>query len=70
MNSIPRRRALQCLGGVALIPWMEASMHRSLANCSVANRSPAAPRIKIGQIGVGHGHANKISSYRASADYE
>ena len=27
-------------------------------------------RIKYGQIGVGHAHANKISVYRASDDYE
>lgn len=28
------------------------------------------PRIKIGQIGVGHGHATKLSVYRDSPDYE
>jgi predicted dehydrogenase len=28
------------------------------------------PRIKIGQIGVGHGHASKLSVYRNSPDYE
>jgi predicted dehydrogenase len=28
------------------------------------------PRIKIGQIGVGHAHANKLSVYRESSDYE
>ena len=28
------------------------------------------PRIKIGQIGVGHAHASKLSVYRASPDYE
>lgn len=27
-------------------------------------------KIKIGQIGVGHGHANKLSVYRRSSDYE
>lgn len=27
-------------------------------------------RIRIGQIGVGHAHATKLSVYRASADYE
>jgi predicted dehydrogenase len=30
----------------------------------------AKPRIKIGQIGVGHGHASKLSVYRDSPDYE
>src|SRR5262245_14423278 len=28
------------------------------------------PRIKIGQIGVGHAHASKLEVYRRSADYE
>jgi predicted dehydrogenase len=28
------------------------------------------PRIKIGQIGVGHGHANKLAVFRRSPDYE
>src|SRR4051812_4814472 len=28
------------------------------------------PRIKVGQIGVGHAHATKLSVYRESADYE
>jgi predicted dehydrogenase len=28
------------------------------------------PPIKIGQIGVGHGHATKLAVYRASPDYE
>ncbi|MFO1022947.1 MAG: Gfo/Idh/MocA family oxidoreductase [Planctomycetales bacterium] len=32
--------------------------------------SAKQPRIKIGQIGVGHAHASKISAYRASPDYE
>lgn len=31
---------------------------------------PSKPRIKIGQIGVGHGHATKLSVYRDSPDYE
>jgi len=29
-----------------------------------------APKIKYGQIGVGHAHANKIAVYRESDDYE
>lgn len=31
---------------------------------------PAPPRIKVGQIGVGHAHASKLAVYRASPDYE
>ena len=31
---------------------------------------PKPPRIKVGQIGVGHAHASKLAVYRQSADYE
>lgn len=31
---------------------------------------PGAKRIKVGQIGVGHAHATKLSVYRTSPDYE
>jgi predicted dehydrogenase len=31
---------------------------------------PRPPRIQIGQIGVGHAHASKLSVYRRSEDYE
>ncbi|WP_165226418.1 Gfo/Idh/MocA family protein [Aquisphaera insulae] len=31
---------------------------------------PSPPRIRIGQIGVGHAHATKLSVYRQSRDYE
>jgi len=39
----------------------------TLTKCSGGARPP---RIKIGQIGVGHVHAYKLSVYRASPDYE
>jgi predicted dehydrogenase len=35
-----------------------------------AAEGAARPRIKIGQIGVGHAHASKLAVYRRSADYE
>lgn len=35
-----------------------------------ADEATRPPRIKIGQIGVGHAHASKLSVYRASDDYE
>ena len=35
-----------------------------------AARQPARPRIKVGQIGVGHAHATKLAVYRDSPDYE
>ncbi|MCA9035861.1 MAG: Gfo/Idh/MocA family oxidoreductase [Planctomycetaceae bacterium] len=34
------------------------------------SRSKPKPRIRVGQIGVGHAHANKLSVYRSSPDYE
>jgi predicted dehydrogenase len=52
-----RRDVLQHLGGA-----MSCSM--------LAGAGAPAPRIKIGQIGVGHAHASKLSVYRASANYE
>jgi predicted dehydrogenase len=33
-------------------------------------RAAVAPRIKVGQIGVGHAHATKLEVYRRSEDYE
>ncbi len=39
----------------------------TLIKCAGAARPP---RIKVGQIGVGHVHAYKLSVYRASPDYE
>jgi len=35
-----------------------------------SSRSKAVEKIRIGQIGVGHGHAGKLSVYRNSPDYE
>lgn len=40
------------------------------ARASLAAEPSAKPRIKIGQIGVGHAHATKLSVYRNSPDYE
>jgi predicted dehydrogenase len=37
---------------------------------SLAAGQPARPRIKVGQIGVGHAHATKLAVYRDSPDYE
>jgi predicted dehydrogenase len=62
-NRIGRRNFLEqvgagvCAGGI-------------LPGEVVADEKPARKRIKIGQIGVGHGHASKLSVYRASSDYE
>lgn len=40
------------------------------AGLSRAAEPAGRPRIKIGQIGVGHAHADKLAVYRRSPDYE
>jgi predicted dehydrogenase len=40
------------------------------ASVQGAPESPAKPRIRVGQIGVGHAHATKLAVYRRSLDYE
>lgn len=59
MDGITRRSALQT--GVLAV-----------GTAVVRTGTAAEPkaRIKIGQIGVGHAHASKLSVYRASPDYE
>lgn len=45
----------------------------ALSTCgrlSNASQGMKPPRIKVGQIGVGHAHASKLSVYRASEAYE
>jgi len=37
---------------------------------SVASADAAKHRVKVGQIGVGHAHASKLSVYRDSSEYE
>jgi predicted dehydrogenase len=34
------------------------------------SRAQSKPKIKIGQIGIGHAHASKLGVYRASEEYE
>lgn len=58
MSTLRRRDFVKAAGATALA-----------ATSAVAN-SAAKPRIKIGQIGVGHAHATKLSVYRRSPDYE
>lgn len=61
MNERPRRSFLKMVGASAVVPGVAA-----MATAA----QPARNRIKIGQIGVGHAHASKLSVYRQSADYE
>jgi predicted dehydrogenase len=59
--SLQRREFLHGLGGAALAATLPTPAHAD---------DPAKKPIKIGQIGVGHAHAGKLSVYRNSKDYE
>ena len=59
-----RRAVVKGIGGA--LAW---SLVPGLADAQAENNVPRS-RIKIGQIGVGHAHAGKLSVYRSSADYE
>lgn len=60
-----RRELLKQLGGAAAGTLLSGALGRF----ATALES-TGPRIKIGQIGVGHAHASKLSAYRKSANYE
>src|SRR5262249_28075105 len=64
--TLQRRDFLRVVGAAALGGAATASWHES----ADADGPPAPKPIKIGQIGVGHAHAGKLSVYRRSADYE
>jgi predicted dehydrogenase len=59
--SLQRREFLNGLGGAVLAAAVPARGH--------ADENPKRP-IKVGQIGVGHAHAGKLSVYRNSREYE
>lgn len=55
---------LKLLGGtLTMSAWPELANARDEGGA-------AKPKIRIGQIGVAHGHANKLAVYRNSPDYE
>jgi predicted dehydrogenase len=49
---------------------MKAGAISALLSPGVHARSPDSDKIRIGQIGVGHAHATKLSVYRSLPDYE
>jgi hypothetical protein len=59
---VSRRTALQA-GALGLLGLWDTA-------APADERKPSPPRIRIGQIGVGHAHASKLSAYRDSPDYE
>ncbi len=65
MNRPSRRTLLRRAGSLLTIPIVGYP-----ARGGQGTARPRPPRIKIGQIGVGHGHASKLSVYRRSEDYE
>lgn len=56
---------MKLLGGALAWPWAAG-----VSPAAEVPRTAGRPRIKIGQIGVEHGHASKLSIYRESVDYE
>lgn len=60
-----RRDVVRRIGGALAL----SAMSRSVTAWQDTDVT-AKPRIRIGQIGVGHAHANKLSVYRNSPDYE
>jgi len=60
-----RRVAMKRLGGT-----LACSVVPSLVGAEERPAGSSRPRIKVGQIGVGHAHASKLSVYRNSDDYE
>lgn len=65
MNAQSRRTVMKRFGGA--LAW---SLSSGLAGARSEDAAAGRPRIKIGQIGVGHAHANKLAVFRRSADYE
>ncbi|MES2794248.1 MAG: Gfo/Idh/MocA family oxidoreductase [Planctomycetota bacterium] len=67
--NLQRREFLGTVGSGVLAGTLDGSL-LSAAFPAYAAENSDRPRIKIGQIGVGHAHASKLSVYRASPDYE
>jgi len=63
-----RRRAV-CRGGAGLLAALAGGAMHGEDPAGTAATTPRR-RVRIGQIGVGHGHASKLAVYRRSPDYE
>ncbi|MCA9159122.1 MAG: Gfo/Idh/MocA family oxidoreductase [Planctomycetales bacterium] len=76
--NVDRRDLLQIAGGLACAGTFTASLTAILtgdwsSGLNAQESDSAGKRrapIRVGQIGVGHAHANKLAVYRASPDYE
>src|SRR5256885_9565013 len=60
-SALTRRQILATAAGAATAIAVPRPMARAAAG---------KKRLKVGQIGVGHAHATKLSVYRESPDYE
>lgn len=63
-----RRESLTMLGTMGTVGSLGTAVATGMAQNGQAKE--AKERIKIGQIGVGHAHASKLSVYRNSPDYD
>ena len=61
---VERREAIKRMGAVA------GTLAAGALTRTARAAKPAKPRIKVGQIGVGHAHASKLGVFRQSDDYE
>lgn len=59
-----RRQAIRTMGLLGLAPWIAGTVR------GAEGVVRGGGRIKVGQIGVAHAHASKLSVYRESKDYE
>lgn len=64
MTSIARREFLHAAAAAAFVGATSSAIGQQGLG------GPARPKIKVGQIGVTHAHANKLEVYRRSPDYE
>ncbi|MCO6457835.1 MAG: Gfo/Idh/MocA family oxidoreductase [Pirellulaceae bacterium] len=65
----PRFSRREVLSGLSAATLAVTLPQLGTSPASSADPGPR-PRIKLGQIGVGHAHASKLSVYRQSPDYE
>ncbi|MEZ6032095.1 MAG: Gfo/Idh/MocA family oxidoreductase [Planctomycetaceae bacterium] len=59
-----RRQMIQNVGSVLAMSMLTDSV------TAARNDRDSKPRIRVGQIGVGHAHAGKLSAWRNSTEYE
>lgn len=66
---LSRRTAMQAMAGIAASASARQAA-RASAPAMTTSATRAAVPVRIGQIGVGHAHASKLSAFRKSPDYE